>query len=834
MNISDVLKACCRSEETAKPNNTVIAIDTSFSTKTGGIIDKEKAYVERYILNHGKDKFELYSFDSIAKYYGFVECMADEGLVTLPHLVPQYKTYTHEVFDRILQCSKFDYIDIIIIITDGQSDSRAVQLIDGFDLLKKKYPKIRLEIVAISNSTQNLEYVSAMEEVKIPGMDLLKLLGNLIDSYIIYNRHHCDKPIVGSLKSTIDKDNLFFMGHPIKYGTLEFLDIFLSSICSADWKSDDAMFKRMLCEFGKLFSLIFINFPDRRHPLLTRIEDIFQTEEYSKDRIYAIISYGFRSTKNNVQIMMTSFNGHLRDESSKIRDFSIADDLLRASGTSLGSDVVISVPTIKHPLCCICGDLSIVNKSFHRYPNSMDERGNVYFGTNDVSSQGVRTALRKLWQSQGNTDWKGDSAMFMVANAMSMMFVNGIDIETKHMQLLRRLAIHQASKSVVVAPKKYDSKGCYDHWKCGKMVPMHYSDEKCHSSLYSDVRINFLGLSETMWWALMMSMLGIYKEQLHFYEKFGEEKDFLEYIRKTYSHRIEGRLVLQTIVVPKKSIFTLDCYDYDDEVYLLKDHGNCYSETWYSRFEIDMYVKNGGGCVWCHYLPIESDFERVTRELNVHVEPLKIVENCERSQRFKITMIGIPGSGKSTIAEKISREITRRGGTALILNADTLSKRNIVGKCMAMHMRMRFGEFEMIPSLLKVVIVDLCNETGPDDRIFGLDLSNYKNLNYFANFNGNDFSGYEAWCANNVLGRGMWSESTMFWLTPADVGVERCIAVHNKKAKKLARYLKIERVRDIGIEDVTEDAIERYKLCLKDDDAIEFLKTSVIDICYGF
>jgi hypothetical protein len=181
------------------------------------------------------------------------------------------------------------------------------------------------------------------------------------------------------------------------------------------------------------------------------------------------------------------------------------------------------------------------------------------------------------------------------------------------MQELRKLAIIQTKMNCMIAKGTY-GKSFYALWKEGNLPSMHFSKKDTHMSLHTDRLINPLGLPETIWWALMMFMLGLFNEQYNVYgrdlhELEIEENNFSEYMRKTYSPRISGNPVFETFSEEQKSTITFESFSKDVEVFSIKNHlsldgSSCISPYWYS---LEEFGRIRGTCVCCKKQLLESD-----------------------------------------------------------------------------------------------------------------------------------------------------------------------------------------------------------------------------------
>ena len=76
----------------------------------------------------------------------------------------------------------------------------------------------------------NLESITTNEENRIPGMDLINMIGNSVHSLKIYNKYHKDVPYSGAQSTDINKDALTFMGYPFTGIIPEFINKLLTEI----------------------------------------------------------------------------------------------------------------------------------------------------------------------------------------------------------------------------------------------------------------------------------------------------------------------------------------------------------------------------------------------------------------------------------------------------------------------------------------------------------------------------------------------------------------------------------------------------------------------------
>ena len=825
-----------------------IVLDVSGSTGTEfkpsiSVLEKEIEVLSQLVLSTDAD-YQLYTFDSESKYHGLIKVMYDEGFVNLPQLVPGSSTFTHRPLKEIIEKLHIFKPNSVILFTDGQTNSHKEYF---YDIMKKfKDEKINFEIIAVSSSNLNLETISSREENSIPGMDLINIIGNSVQNLKIYNKFHCDVPFNGSHSSSVDKHAITFMGVPINGVIPQFIEKLLERLKQIsdsgeqiEWGPNQIHLKKMICEIGKLLSVLFINFCDT-HTFIQNICIKLSEFGITSERVMNILKYGFECATQNKPIILTNFENRVKESAVKKNEFVGAIDELKSYGTTLNSQVSICLPT--NGVCIINENCIELTYSLNSYPNSKDIHGNVYFGLN-ANPQAIRIGLREFLHTiRFPNAQNSPSVIFYILNQMSLMYINGISMESEHMKSLRELAIIQTSMETMVAPKQYDGVGCFVQWKAGKLMKMNYQSEETHSSLYTEKIINPFNLSEPIWWALMMSMLGLFEEQKHNYESAlklicGDdftEKTFLEYIQKEYKSKITGNVILQKYTQPKNSVITLDSFEPTDKIFVLKDHGTstsqCKTQTWYSEQEIQSYVAVNG-CVWCRFKPTSEYIEEIIVEdnnkklaeiiqnsiglkidgfnLETTVTQLTMapppVRNIRRnspniyaelgvgSRTVRINLIGITGAGKSTTSQIIHDYVISKGKKALIVSADKWSKTGITGKAVAQKVCQEITQFNRQVGD-KVIIIDICNENGIQQKCFNYDMSAFESHNYIPNFDSttDNFNDYEAWCLLNVLSRPMHDASTNFWLNPISAGVNTCIKVHNTKAKGIKHILNIQ------------------------------------------
>lgn len=279
-------------------------------------------------------------------------------------------------------------------------------------------------------------------------------------------------------------------------------------------------------------------------------------------------------------------------------DCNKSENELILKGTTLKSDKTIG---ISNDICIINHDVIKPKKSLGRYPNSMDEYGIVYFSLDN--HQALRLAIYEYSKIKlNNLEPFGPSVLFIILSHMSLIYISG-SWKSEYIIELRKIAIIQMSIY-------------YEQLKNGFIPIINYSKLLTFKNLYVNKMINPLQLSESLWWGLMMSMLGLYDEQEHSILFFNTknniyyENQFLNFIVSKYQKNLKQQFILLNLE-SQISVFTLEHFKFNQTIYVLMDHkkGNykCTCKTWYTLEEKNNYVKNKG-CVYCHYIPRDNEY----------------------------------------------------------------------------------------------------------------------------------------------------------------------------------------------------------------------------------
>lgn len=645
-----------------KKSNTILyIIDISGSTgneflNRTTIIAKLKEILGEFILKNKFGHNILLSFSDTytrpKNYHGEILVDPDIELVQLPDtLQPGGLTYTDEPLHDVAKLIKEGIIpkpDLVRVLTDGDTNSRPEQLIAAVDALNKM--AVPVSVTAVSTNTKNLNEISKVEGNKLVGMDLVDILQNQLKDYSIINRFHHSEPFLGAINSSISASNIMFCD--IKLPTGISIHLFIWFVIdhlhpNINWGMND--FIRMCCEFGKLLSIFNVNLLDvnDNSDIANAIKEKTQHPvDITKIRKY--ITYGFNSARNKKSIILSAPEERVEiDSSTKQNQFADAVSDLKTKGTTLGCPMKISLSS---KAIIIDDNTFELPNSLGPYRNSMTHDNQMaFFGFSDESSPGLEQALRIGLREYGKHLGFKDavnstSVIFYVANLMSLIMLKNehLTFDDEFMIQLQRIAIAQCKQNQMIRAKTY-GKSFYALWKEGSSPITHFTSKLTHMDCHTDRLINPLKLPPTIWWALMMSMLDCFDEQIRIYHlglnSLGVEPtrdSFLNYMRRTYSHLITGNTVMIKFEPEKDSVITLRPFPSETEVLCVKSHLSpfgyvCNPKLWFSQDEID---KCGNKCMYCRTPLLQTDYSPIIRRNNIE----KLHDILANPEKIEVTL----------------------------------------------------------------------------------------------------------------------------------------------------------------------------------------------------
>ena len=814
-----------------------------FLNKT--ILDKEVQVLKEYVFLNKNNNYKLITFSTNYQDYGIVSFDTELNVIDIPPLHAYGGTNTASPLQYILENLKIYTPEKIIIITDGETGSteKEIQIV----VKKLKENNVLIEIIAVSKNTLDLSNLTENEERGIPGMDMINHVKNNIDKLSIYNTHENYKntPYVGCISSYNDIKNLKFNDYSLKIPIHEFLEQFCNALTqfSNELHIEDDEYKKIIIDTGKLLACIFIELDTTQFFIFKICECYSIAFKINYQLVEKLLNFGFSCSKKKIPIILTNFERHIRDAGIKKQEFSNAIDQLKLKGTTLDEPKIISIPTYRNPVCIIIENKNIITdkkENLKEYPNSV--LFNKTFFAIDGNEQATRIAVRTFATTQGFKNQMGNDIIFYIHSIMLNMFISGIDMETHHMQELKKLAIIMLKIDIRVDNKTIIP--LYELLKNKTLPRMHFTKPETHVSLHKEKIVNTLNLIETIWWASMMSMVGLFNEQLAYYKTTLEglninltENDFLNYMRETYRYNITGKYILEYIMEEKYSIITLESFLDNEKVYKIKNHGaNCNSQIWCSESEKEHFKTSLCGCPFCHGRLTENDFEVVLRPntteiLRSNAEQIRFIQshinnfveienkiqnisindintetknnenfNNEKINQLCITEVGIKhkntnkqkiiimqsvvGGGKSYLT-KILTELLPKNKKVLIVSTDYYCMQGMSIQQAVAH---NITELRNNKHKYDIIIVDVCNDSNFNlKNIFKANFTNAyciivkPNLTNEVLNNDELFNQYACWTLKNVLLRNEIDS----YLNPIKAGLKICVEVHLKKLNNL-------------------------------------------------
>lgn len=732
-----------------------ILLDTSGSTESdfaegATVLQKERQVVHGYIANTAND-YVLCNFDDLAGSMQKLRTVKKDGKIQYAYLPPFTSgglTYTHKALKKVLATGS----DRVIIVTDGQTSSPEHKVKSVAGALRQM--GAILEVIAVTWQDYDLSKVSRQDELLLPGMDLINMLGCDLQRLVVYSPRYQQVPFECSRSSAVDKKKLTFLGKPIGKSVMLFLDRLLPQLGRLN-RSDSEDCQSLVAEVGRVLSAVYVQF--REDVYVARLaSELASATGLERELVLGILELAFECSKSNEPIMLTNLEKRLKDAKQKRQEFKDVDRVLRLHGTTMGKrrHVVLSRPLAElkaeleadsssQPRACYLNEGVV--QPLHPLgdlPKSCDALGNVYIGL-DAPYQTTRQAIRRAFAYLFKSPEEPELALYVVS-VMGLMAASGVDPDCEHMRELRRLAVIQTSMALKLDKNNYDESGFYAHWKRGELPAIHPTDPRTHASLSSNSVLNPLGLAETVWWALCMSMLGIFEEQRRHYPMLAalvgeDEKALLAFVRKVFAEQVfaeqgEPRWQLAKFEPEPESIFTMHPFE-DDKLFVLRPHALssaplssaqvCSSPAVYSRDEVEGYLLDRG-CLWCKrrvelsdFVPFErKDHTQLIATLQSQPSELKSDSRSEPqsdskssdsksssksdsklglelglllpagpqpsgARKFRINMVGVTGAGKSTCSAMLKAKALERGAQALTISSDEFAKKGVKGKAIA-------------------------------------------------------------------------------------------------------------------------------------------------------
>jgi len=748
-------------------------------------------------------------FSTNAEFKGEIK-FSSNGSIMMPSsgIRPGGITNTHTGIELFLSLN-IEFTKLVLI-TDGKTDSKKETMKEHSEKLDKKGTEF--EIKAISNKPIDFSSLTSNQEktMEIPGLELVNMMNKSVD---IYTPEFIDEPY--RLAISVEKNTKAWSILGIKFSKENPLPVIIHNIinalmkCDLDFSSSSIKeeLQTLFIEIGMLLGLLYIKFPDYF------LENILkELQSKTNADLSDFVQYGFGLKQQNENFFNFNIPQLLVDYRAQKESFKDATYLLENKGTSLGEECI----SFFNGIICHVVDSSLL---FRLGIYSVDKYGNIFFsyGSNE---QAIRQGLRAFFGDKyGFRDSRNSpSVIFGVATQILLYLLccPEINLDNAYIEKLRKLAMIQCGQKLQNQDKSYGN-SFIEIWKTGNLPTTHFSTKQTHADLYLDTKINPLGLSQTLWWAVMMMIIGdgLFDAQMVFYKSTLEseniepnETSFLQYIRAKYSSKVSGTVKFSTIQEKKKSIITLEDFPEGCTVYEILSHRTtrgyiCDARTQVSleeRFRIEK-------CPWCNEILPDNCFRElnsVNKEDLQNDDPPRFIQEEQRlnataqeyvpSNVFRQSAIkkqilfvleGTVGSGKTTFSQSLEKEVEKIGGVCINEGTDKYCVNGMPIKDAVKKVTKVLKGINRIHNNLIVVIIDTCGEKNTGNVIFNYDFDGWEIHRIRPNFDESRIRQYLCWSLRNVLTRPRHTNNGNFFLNPVSAGVAICKKVHTNKAKDL-------------------------------------------------
>lgn len=788
--------------------------DNSFNTIT--VLQKEISIAKSLAALNRDGTNYLVTFHTHAKSMGLIK-VSSNGTVMFPlGIIPQGYTHTHRGFEEILSLLDVTKTTKVVLITDGQTNSSQMDLQRLGEEFKRR--NVEIEIVAVSAANIYFNRLTSSEEKRIPGLDVVNMMNK---SAKIYTPLNTDTPF--ELAKNVDLSTKIWsiLGLKIPKNSIplptlitEIINILLET--DLDFSSTEIQEELtiLFTEIGMLLGLVYIKFPD--HFLEDILKDL---ESKTGADLSEFVQYGFQLKQQNRPFIHTNITRRLVEYKAQQTSFQDATEDLRSNGTALGEESI----SFNNGIICFVPDSSslLLSRGY-----SVDKHENIFFSFGS-KEQAIRQGLRSYFGEKcGFRDSRNSpSVIFGVATQILLYLLccSEINLDDSYIEKLRKLARIQCGQKKQERDRNYGN-SFIEEWKAGNLPVTHYSSKNIHADLYLDNLINPLGLSQTLWWAVMMMIIdnNLFNAQMIFYEVALQsegieptETSLLAYIREKFSSKVAGTVKFSTID-KKKSVITLDDFSegstiFENFAHISSRGSRCDTKTHYSAEE---RVQLGNKCVWCNQRLNDHDYKLVVssneaqltnhdpprfiqRETRLNATAPQYVpttasapttvfrQNTSVLTRVLIVMEGTVGAGKTTFSQHLQEEVEKLGGQCINEGTDKYCLNGIPTRDAVKRVTTVLRGISRIRNNLLVVIIDTCGERNTGNVIFGYSFDGWEIHRIRPNFDESRIRQYLCWSLRNVLNRPLHSRDSNFWLNPESATVNTCKKVHTDKATAL-------------------------------------------------
>lgn len=815
-------------------SNVAILLDVSGSTndpftRLQTVLAKEIEVAKKVAADHATASGNafLFTFQSDAKFVGQIKFTESGFVMFPPNIVSGGGTFTHIGLQKIIQNASVGVnFQKVILITDGQTNSEESELITQYNILKDK--KIQLHIIAVCNKSLDFSKLTAQEESKLPGLDVVNFLSTSAE---IYTPQYDTQPYVMATKESDSATHWNLLG--VKFSKkIPFPELFTDIIKITEHHNINITENTqvLFIELGMYLALFYVVFPE------DLIKNNLSNVGHNTD-LLEFIRYGFELKRQDKPLIKVNIQRQITSWKDRQNSYEDATKLLSLKGSALNQECI----SFGNGVVCFRDAPDELNLKGNF---STDSEENIYFAFSESSSeQATRQALRSYFGTLGIRNYQQSPSVILCVSSTILLFLlvnHTLTLEDSYIRKLRSLARIQAKMLRMCDKGKYGNSFLED-WEKGIIPTLHYTEKKTHLDLWDDYDINPLNIPQPLWWATMMAILGdtyfnantsIFAVNFDDLQIEMNSASLIKYLRETYSNKVSGTIKMSSFN-RKKSVITMDYFEPTDIVYGVRSHKNfntgteCNSETHYSKSEREMLSNT---CMWCHRSLIDSDFflvqnptpdqlrndnppkylttppsdyftkvtikqeQRGNRSgvgrgriphnpISSSLTPTQIVSPSVPENCHLILLQGTVGAGKTTFALELYQVLKDKKYWICIEGTDKYCKN---GTPIGSALKTITNNLRKVPRKNAVVIIDTCGEHNTDIKnIFKVDFTGFTVHRITPNFEPSKIKGYLSWSLFNVMNRTEANSQTLWYLNPVTLSAEKCRDIHTGKARQL-------------------------------------------------
>jgi hypothetical protein len=566
-------------------NNIAVILDASGSTAaklaSGTVLDMEIEIAKGIASANGTGNTFLVTFDCEAKSLGRIGISSNGTVMVPPGIKPGGNTNTHLAFAEVLRMLPSTKVTKVYLITDGQltDPHRNAETLRSYS--KELRDKgVEIEVIAVSAKDIDFPALTAEEETRIPGLDVVYIIKS---GALCYTPSHLDTPFqLATICDTSTRNwDLLGISIPKNFCPLPtIIMMIISGLLSADidfsTPSVQGELQQLFIEIGMLLGLVSVKYPD----FFTGILHELQTKTSSD--LSEFVQYGFDLKKTNQPLVLANIARRIIENRDQKASFASASNSLEIKGTALDEPAI----SFMNGLVCFRVDVSSLEKNGIY---STDSAGNIFFAfdASEEAEQAIRQGLRSLFGEKYKfpSCRSNPSVIFGVASQIFLFMLSTpeLTLDNEYIEKLRRLARIQIGQRLQNSDKSYGHSFA-EMWLKGEIPVTHFTNTKetTHADCSTDTLVNPLDLPQTLWWAVMMMIFGngLFEAQMPYYQEIlraegidPTEVSLFEHLRGRYSSKVTGTVKFLTSYI-KSSLITMSGFLPGERVFEYLPHNS--------------------------------------------------------------------------------------------------------------------------------------------------------------------------------------------------------------------------------------------------------------------